>query len=300
MPFFKKYYAKFFFKQFSIGIVEDDLETVIKNKRNIKSVKWLKTDHFSKSFADPFIFVKANGKINILAEKFTTGKLDGKICLINYDNLNGFSSPQILLEDDRHFSYPFIYVEGDKMFVILTELKGSVLLYEYDEIKQKLFNEKVICDMPLLDATFIKANNRFWVFGSLHNSDNLHIYYADNLAGPYKPHTRNPVKNNLNGSRPAGNFITINGDIYIPLQNCSNYYGESITINKIIKLTPDEFEYEDYMTIKADKNDEYNFGIHTINAAGNFIVVDGQKGHFQPFLQIIRAIKRMFSNINTI
>ena len=59
-------------------------------------------------------------------------------------------------------------------------------------------------------------------------------------------------------------------------------------------MTETEFEEEEYMTIKAKNSEEFNFGIHTINAAGKFVIIDGQKGHFQPLSQILRAVKRLF------
>ncbi|HLG41570.1 MAG TPA: hypothetical protein VI461_17955, partial [Chitinophagaceae bacterium] len=105
----------------------------------------------------------------------------------------------------------------------------------------------------------------------------------------------NPVKSNLNGSRPAGNFIEVDGAIYRPSQNSRNYYGESITINKIKTLTTSTFEEEEYMIIEPNKNDEFNYGIHTINAVDDIIIVDGQKGYFEPVRQLRRKLKNIFS-----
>ncbi len=298
MNLLKKYYSKFFFKQFSIGILEDDIEQIIRQKKTALSFKWLKLDHYNNSIADPFVFNNSKGELNILAEIFTTGKLDGKICQLSYDTAKGFSNPEIIFGNGNHLSYPCIYKEDNKMNVLLTELDGELLNYEYDEKGLKLTNKKVVLDFPLIDATLLKKDNKYWFFGTLlhnGNSNKLYIYYADNYLGPYKPHALNPVKNNLNGSRSAGNFIQVDGNDFRPSQNCKNYYGESITINKIVKLSETEFEEEEYMTIKAKNSEEFNFGIHTINAAGKFVIIDGQKGHFQPFLQICRAVKRLFT-----
>lgn len=297
MSFLNKYYAKFFFKQYTIGIFEDSLVDIIRDKKKEFPVDWLELEHYNMSIADPFLFDDGNDEVKILAELFTTGKEDGKICLITYNKTTGFSNPEIVLENDGHLSYPFIYKAEEKMYVILTELNGGIYMYEFDREQRKLVNKKGICDKPLLDATLLKADDKFWLFGTVVDSgksDNLHIYYADKVDGPYKSHPGNPVKLHLNGSRPAGNFIHVNGEIYKPSQNCSNYYGESIAFNKIIKLNEKEYEFEEYMTLKADSKGKYKFGIHTINSSGKFVVIDGQRGHFQPFLQVIRAFKRFF------
>ncbi|HEY6503881.1 MAG TPA: hypothetical protein VIZ28_07905, partial [Chitinophagaceae bacterium] len=123
----------------------------------------------------------------------------------------------------------------------------------------------------------------------------LYIYYADSLTGPYSAHKNNPVKSGLNGPRPAGNFIEVDGKIYRPAQNCANYYGESITINKITELSETAFSEEEHMHIHSNPNDEFNYGIHTINVVDDIIIVDGQKSYFQPVQQLGRKLKNIFN-----
>jgi len=295
MTLLKKYYSKFFFKQYSIGVVEDTLEEIIRQKKTTFKFEWMPAGHYSVSIADPFVFASGNGKINILAEKFTTGNMDGKICLLNYSKTTGFSKPEIIFDHGEHLSYPFIFEENEKMYVLLTELNGALLCYEYDRVEKKLFNKKAILNFPLIDATVLTYNNKYWLFGTFEDKGSLgklYIYYADHLAGPYTAHPDNPVKDNIKCSRGAGSFIMVDGNIYRPSQNCSNYYGEAVVINKIVTLSETEFEEEAYMTINANNNDEFKFGIHTINTVGNFTIVDGQKGYFQPLSQLFRAVAR--------
>ena len=156
----------------------------------------------------------------------------------------------------------------------------------------------MIIDQPLLDSTIVRHEGKYWLFatrlGDGFNSD-LH-FYADNLFGPYTEHKANPVKSDLNGSRPAGNLIDVDGQLYRPSQNCRNYYGESITINRIKTLTTEAFEEEEYMVIEPNKNDEFNYGIHTINAIDDLIIVDGPKGYFEPVNQLRRKLKPFSAN----
>ncbi len=299
MTLLRKYYSKFFFKQYSIGIVEDTLEEIIRQKKTTFTFEWMPAGHYSSSIADPFVFASGNGKINILAEKFTTGNMDGKICLLSYSKTSGFSAPEIIFDDGDHLSYPFIFEENDKMYVLLTELTGALLCYEYDRKEKRLFNKRTILNFPLIDATVLHLNNKYWLFGTFEEKSKagkLYIYYADNFVGPYLPHSGNPVKNSIKSSRGAGAFIKVDGNFYRPSQNCSNYYGEAVVINKLVTLNESEFEEEGYMTITTDKKNEFRFGIHTINSIGKFTVVDGQKGYFQPFSQLMRAVIRFFKS----
>jgi hypothetical protein len=143
-------------------------------------------------------------------------------------------------------------------------------------------------DLPLLDSTILKHNNKYWLFATMTGKDSnskLYIYFSDKLLGPYTPHPCNPVKNSPNGSRPAGDFILIDGVIYRPSQNCANQYGESITINKIQILDEQHFAEEPYMEVcmnLSNYTSDKILTIHTINVIGDIIVVDGVRSTFSP------------------
>jgi hypothetical protein len=70
---------------------------------------------------------------------------------------------------------------------------------------------------------------------------------------------------------------------YRPSQNCENAYGESITINKLLRLDTNEVIEEQYMTIMIDDENRNKHGIHTIhtiNSLDGIITVDGIKWTF--------------------
>ena len=90
-------------------------------------------------------------------------------------------------------------------------------------------------------------------------------------------------------SRPAGNFIEVDDNIYRPTQNCSNFYGESLVINKVNVLNEDIFKEEPYMTISINEKNLNNnriHTIHTINVLDDIIAIDGQKWTFSPANQL--------------
>ncbi len=297
--FFRKYYSKLFFKQWSIGVIEESINDIIRNKKSKLNVKWYNTPNIYTSFADPCGFIDAKGELNILAEHFTTGRFNGKICSIIYNDNNGFSSPRTILNAESHFSYPMVFNENGKMYVFTENAQdGGLISYEYNPEAARFYNKKRISELPLLDGTILKENGLYWLFATLLDEgalSQLRIYYSDNLFGPYTAHPQNPVRDNLDGTRPAGAFIRVDGKIYRPSQNCANYYGESLTIHQVKKLTVTEYEEEEYMVIEPEKKSEYNFGIHTINVAGKYVVIDGQKGHFQPFMQSVRKVVHFFT-----
>jgi len=108
------------------------------------------------------------------------------------------------------------------------------------------------------------------------------VYYADQFTGQYISHPGNPLKTGLKGTRPAGDFIRVNGDIYRPLQDCEKDYGKSIIINKIKKISETAIEEEFHMSIEIQRK-KSNKGIskiHTINIIDDLIIVDGFKRTF--------------------
>jgi hypothetical protein len=299
MSFVKKYSDKLYLKQWGIGFLKGSIADVIRNKKADLSFDWISPEDKTISYADPFIFKTDDGRINILFESVSTHNLDGKISLMVFKDLTAPVLQKVVLDRKDHLSYPFVYKEAGKIYVFPENaFGGSLYCYEFDQANRTFINRKEIISLPLLDSTILKYENRYWLFatmlGEAYNSD-LHIFYSETLFGPYTPHQGNPVKKQLNGARPAGNFIEVDGAIYRPAQNCRNYYGESITINKIKTLTTAEFEEEEHMIIEANKNDDFSYGIHTINVVDDIIIVDGQKSYFQPVRQLNRKLKSYFN-----
>jgi hypothetical protein len=302
MSFVKKYTDKLYLKQWGLGFLKGSIADIIRTKKSDLSFEWMSLEDKNISQADPFIFKTDDGRINILFESMSSTNLNGKISLMVCNELMDPVLEKVVLDTNNHLSYPFVYKENGHIYVFPENaFSGSLYCYEFDQVQRTLINKKEIISAPLLDSTIIKFENKYWLFATMlgegYNSD-LHIFYSDSLTGPYSPHAANPVKRSLTGSRPAGNFIQVDGIIYRPSQNCSNYYGESMTINKITKLTTSEFLEEEYMVITPNKNDEFNYGIHTINVVDDTIIVDGQKSYFQPVQQLSRKLKNILTKMN--
>ncbi|MBC7949822.1 MAG: hypothetical protein H7Y42_18200 [Chitinophagaceae bacterium] len=299
MGLIKKYSDKLYLKQWGLGFLRGSIADIIRNKTTDLSFDWMTLEDQGISHADPFIFRTDDGRLNILFESVSTYHLDGKISLMVCNDRLDPVLQKVILDTNDHLSYPFVYKENGRIYVFPENaFGGSLNCYEFDQVQRSFINKKEIINLPIIDPTILKFEGKYWLFatmlGDTLNSD-LHIFYSDSLLGPYQPHAGNPVKQALDGSRPAGNFIIVDGEIYRPTQNCGNYYGESITINRVTTLTTSEFNEEAHMVIEPNRNDEFNYGIHTINVVDDIIIVDGQKGHFQPVQQLGRKLKTIFT-----
>jgi hypothetical protein len=292
-----KLISKLYRSQWQIGLCRADIKSIIDNKTFNAEISWIPLNSMAYFHGDPFLFRTKEEGLNIIFENYRFNDYYGKISLMLVDeNLNPVSQ-KILLDTKSHLSYPFVFREGDKIYLFPEAAhSGKLSCYEYDPAEKTANFLQVIIDLPLLDSTIIKHESRYWLFGTMVGKDmnsKLYIFYSDNLLGPYSFHPCNPVKNSLNGSRPAGSFIRIGEEIYRPSQNCENYYGESISINKVKILNEFNYVEEPHMTIRIDRNNQ-SFdnivAVHTINVCGDIITVDGLRQTYSPVYQFINFL----------
>jgi hypothetical protein len=274
-------------KQWVIGLANGDIKEIIRSRTFDQKINWLPVSSIYHFYGDPFLLRSEDGNLDILFEDFAFDDNYGNISIMTLDQNLNVVDQKILLDTGSHLSYPFIFIENEKKYVFPEAARSGVLTcYEFDSAKKSLYFLKEIINLPLLDSTILKYNNKYWLFGTLNNAQDgyiLHVYFSDNLLGPYIAHPANPIKKGLDGTRSAGHFIEVDGSLYRPTQNCANAYGESITINKLTVLNESEISEETYMNINIDDNNWKNHGIHTIhtlNSLDGIIAVDGIKWTF--------------------
>jgi len=283
---------RFYLKQWIIGFAEGDIRDIIRSKKFEFDIKWISQKEYDCFHADPFFLGKEDGEISLLIEEYRNDDHYGKIALFVTDTLFKSVKSKIVLDTKSHLSYPFVFRENGKVYVIPESSKaGSLSCYEYDAYKQDMKFVKDLINLPLLDSNLFKYRDKYWIIGSLRKENGvyeLYIFYSDYLLGPYQPHEQNPIKNGMDGVRGAGKIIEVDGEFYRPTQNCAEEYGKDITINKITRLDEKNYEWEYYMKISLDKKRKANRGImnlHTINSIGSLIAVDGRKWTFSPLKQ---------------
>ena len=286
---YSKYIDKLFYKNWTIGICRGDIKNIIKERSFDPDITWLFANSYDKYYADPFIIRSVDGKLKILHEEFPYDTDYGVLSVVTLDKDFKPIDYKPILDTKSHISYPFYFTENNKTYIFPEAgQSGKLSCYEYDSENETMTFLKDIIDLPLRDSTIFKKDNKYWLFGTIGYTETgykLYVFYADSLLGPYTAHCNNPVKEGLDGNRPAGNFIEVDGEIYRPTQNCKNIYGESITINRVTELNEKNVAEQPYLDISINNKNKHNRGIrtiHTINVLDNIIVVDGRKWTFSP------------------
>ena len=235
-------------------------------------------------WADPFP-IERDGRFWIFFEELPAGASKAHISVVEVDKSGKASEPIKVLERDYHLSYPFLVEEEGALFMIPeTADNGTVEIYRCVEFPAKWQLERVLLKgMFAADATLHREESappgqpRWWMFANAAApggdvNDELHLFSADSLLGEWTPHRRNPVKSDVRGSRPAGRLFRRGDGLFRPGQICTPIYGAGIALQRVTRLTPDEYAEEEEMRIVPA--DDRTLGIHTFNRAGELTVTD--------------------------
>lgn len=266
-------------EDWNVGYCECDIEHFIDtDDKESLDIKWFKKPRKNCYFADPFV-IKTKKDIYIFFEwySYSTGKADLAVALKS----ENFEKYHKLTNFKEHRSYPYIF-EYENIIYCMPEAHQTkkVTLYRFDEEKIKLEEDCVLLnDFPIVDATLYHNKEKWFMFlvNQKKSHTHLEIYHSDNLKGPYQPHYNNPVMIDCSKARPAGKIFDYKGKTIRPSQNCTEHYGQSITLEEMEILTDKTFKTKHFMTIEPIENCDYDKGIHTINSDGEFTVFDGKR-----------------------
>jgi hypothetical protein len=231
-------------------------------------------------WADPFP-IQAGGKYYIFFEEYLRRTGKAHISVIEVDQIGIAGGPTEVLHLDCHLSYPFVFEwRGDYYMIPEMGDKNVVELYRSHSFPFDWRLEKVLLQAKVpLDATLVEVNGLWWMFVNIQeegvgvNWDELHLYYADNPLGPWKPHARNPVVSDVRSARPAGRLFWSDNVLYRPSQDSSLRYGYALNLNKINSISPTEYSETQVSKILPDWDKDI-VGVHTLNTFNQITVVD--------------------------
>ena len=229
-----------------------------------------------KFWADPFA-VKFEGKYFVFFEEYLYQDDKAHISVMELTK-SGPTDPVPVLKRDYHLSYPFIFYWQDRYFMIPeTAANKTVELYACESFPGQWKLETVLFEgVPARDATLFEVDGLWWMFVAIadtDSSDELYLYYSSTPLGPWQPHRRNPVKSDVRNSRPAGRPFYWNGDLYRPAQDSSERYGYAMTINRIERLTPDDFVEQEVTKVLPQWRKDLR-GTHTLNICEDLTIID--------------------------
>jgi hypothetical protein len=284
----------FSYVAWNIAILPLPLEKITASDIEAKAT-WLPELSWPRFQADPF-GVEIDQQPLIFFEEGDHEKSIGEIKALTLSpSLNEIARVKIKTNVKCHQSYPFVFKDKGRLFVIPESLQSKqCVLYEVIDTLGTLKKHAILLDgIPVIDPSLIYINDYYWIFCTISSpytdgNSSLFIFYSKTLEGPYQPHLLNPVKSDIRCSRPAGAFFFRNGKLCRPSQDCSRTYGGAITILEIQQLSSHEFSEQIIDHLKPHSH--YPEGIHSLSPLGNnYTLIDGKRLAF--------SIKKALSNI---
>jgi len=246
-------------------------------------ISWFPPTDPGKYLADPFAIVR-DDLVYVLCEEFDYWKNKGRIVSIELTDWRRPAKARVAIELPIHVSYPYLLENQGRVYCVPeTRRAREVALYEAEEFPDKWRRiGSLIRDFPAVDSTLFQYDGRWWLAcgSSPMRRGSLFMWHAQDLFGPWKAHSNNPVKTNIHSSRPAGTPFTHGGFLYRPAQDCSRTYGGGIIINRVTRLTPTEFEEKLAAVIEPYADGAYPHGLHTLTSIGDVTLLDGQRRRF--------------------
>lgn len=239
--------------------------------------------HSSTGYADPFLFEnKIDGYLYLFYEDEKL-QAPAPICAKRTKNLKDWEDLGIVLKEDFHLSFPFVFQVEDEIYMLPeTRQKDAVILYKSTNFPFEWKEEKVLLEGDkYVDSSLIKHNDMWYLFTTVWYGENngLKIFYADNLLGEYKEHPLSPITDDIGFCRNGGTIFEHNNKLYRPAQNCTNYYGENLSLYEINKLTATEYHENKVADLIDKKNKWSKYGGHHFNMVNykgkTLFVMDG-------------------------
>lgn len=198
----------------------------------------------ARMYADPFLF-EHEGAHHLFCEEVPA---DGKMGVISHTELHRDGTPAdppvSVLRAEHHLSYPFVFAhEGDVFMIPETSAIRRIELYRATDFPRGWTLEATLIeDVDASDATLLVHEGRFWLFAACRHPgasslDELSVFWADALHGPWRPHAGNPVVSDVRGSRPAGAVQLWGSRLIRPAQDGSRRYGSAVSFREIDVLS---------------------------------------------------------------
>ena len=262
--------------------------------------------------ADPFLFVH-NDTLFLFYESKKLASL-GIIKMTCTKDLERWSTPVTVLEEDFHLSYPYVFADGDGIYMMPeTGEDRSVRIYQaVDNCLMKWkFEKKILVHptekkikMSYSDSSVYKKDGVYYLMTTLQYADGvntLELYCSESLLGEYKAHPCSPIVHSQQLGRNAGCLQRIGGKLYRYSQDCTLRYGDNVNVSEITGLSPQVYKerllkeniFPPYISF-------YKNGGHQINLVhfrGKTIVAtDAKEYHYLLFQRIINKFWNIISD----
>lgn len=231
----------------SIGILEGPSPFQLTAPENIKNPVLTPedvTDIPAEFVADPFMVID-DSRYYMFFEVLNKETQQGDIGLATSSDGWNWNYEKIIIDEPFHLSYPYVFSwEGEYYMIPESNEDFSIRLYKASSFPaQWEFAGTLLKGFNYVDSSIFRFDGKWWLFFSLPSNDILHLFYADNLMGPWTKHPQSPVlEKNLDITRPGGRVLVLDNKIFRFAQDDFPTYGNQANAFEITKLSTTSYE----------------------------------------------------------
>ena len=241
--------------------------------------------------ADPFM-IQVDGSWFMFFEVQGGRGRKGSIGLATSSDGLTWHYERIVLAEPWHLSYPYVFRDGADFFMVPESCEARMVpLYRATNFPYRWERVSTLIDgVEFADVSPFRYQGSWWLFASSgeprRRADNLHLYYAEHLTGPWQEHPMSPVvRADAQRARPGGRVLVHDGRVYRFAQDCYQSYGLEIRVFEVTRLTWDAYAERELPTnplITASGAGWNGTGMHHVDAHQSadgswFACVDGRR-----------------------
>lgn len=229
-------------------------------------------------WADPFVAVDGERHWMFFEEQlFSVPNAVISVCEMTESGPVG--SPRVVLREPWHLSFSGVFHHDGRWWMLPESGDAEqVILYAATDFPFAWERHRILLHERMADPVLVEHGGLWYLFGSPYRvgelpSLELHIYVADQITGPFRPHPENPVSVDPDIARMAGHIFRDEAGLFRPAQVCVPSYGAGMSVRRILELSPSRYREEEVSRHFPTWFDGA-LGMHTLNAEGRLAVTD--------------------------
>ena len=230
------------------------------------------TDIPASFVADPFM-IHFEEKWYLFMEIMNAETEIGEIGLVTSVDGTKWEYQQVVLKEDYHLSYPFIFRHNEVFYMIPETLNANAIrLYKARNFPYDWEYQTDLIKGKYADPTLFQHDDKWWMFTYSFELGNLNLFSSNDLIGPYTEHHKSPlIIKNKRTTRPAGKVINDNDRLIRLCQDGYPKYGSSVRAFEITKLTQSDYREvelsESPVLQKSEEKNQWNSnGMHHLDS----------------------------------
>jgi len=216
-----------------------------------------------------------NGIYHLFFELLNKKRNTGEIGHAQSGDLRNWQYTGVVLKEKFHLSYPYVFRHEDTYYMIPECAKSNaVRLYRAADFPRRWELITALLKgnrkhLPLLDPSVVFHNGHWYLFTYMRKVNNLHLFIADAITGPWNEHPESPIiRDSKKFARPGGRIVKDGPLLYRYSQDGVPRYGSKAWGFRITELTPASYREEpasETPIVQAGNDSWNNLGMHTVD-----------------------------------